>query len=91
MSAEIIAERTLDLPVGPVRFTLARHDDGHYSGVAAIVATGRRIGLLTHEPASPRHDEHQQTLVDPALAGVEVVDELLRLLAVSRPSIAPAD
>lgn len=80
MKAELVAERMLDMAVGPVRVTLARHDDGHYSGVAALLATGQCIGLLATGPAVDGVVTTDRCLVDEAVAGPELVDELQRLL-----------
>jgi hypothetical protein len=87
MKSELVAERTVELPMGPVRLTLARHDDGHYSGVAALVRTGQRIGMLASGAAQPHY-----SMVDAAVAGPEVIVELERLLAMamdSEPGRAP--
>jgi hypothetical protein len=81
MKAELVAERMVDLAIGPVRMTLARHDDGRYSGVAALAQTGRRIGLLDAGPALDGVIRAERCLVDETIAGPEVKAELQRLLA----------
>jgi hypothetical protein len=80
MKPELVAERTVDLAIGPVRMTLARHDDGHYSGVAELVNAGRRIGLLAAGPAVAGVVAPAHCLVDEDVAGPEVAVELERLL-----------
>jgi hypothetical protein len=90
MKAELVAERTVDLAVGSVRVTLARHDDGHYSGVAALVRTGQRIGLLAAGPAVDGVVRVDQALVDETVAGPEVADELTQLLAATAASESAA-
>ena len=72
MKAELVAEQTVALPAGLVRLTLARHDDGHYSGVATLVQTGQRIGLLESESPLAGQPSVSDTRVDAALAGPEV-------------------
>ncbi len=47
MKAELVAERTDALPTGQVRLSVARHDDGHYTGVAQLLDSGQRIGLVS--------------------------------------------
>jgi hypothetical protein len=81
MGAELIAERTVRLAIGPVRLTVARHDDGHYSGVASLVESGQRIGLLAPAvtPGAPAGTMDCQ--VDESVAGDDVIDALTRLLA----------
>ena len=81
MKAELVAERVVDLPVGAVRCTLARHDDGHYSGVATLVATGQRIGMIAGGPALNGVVQPGLVQVDATVAGQEVVTLMERLLA----------
>jgi hypothetical protein len=85
MKSELVAERTVDLNVGPVRLTLARHDDGHYSGVATLVRTGQRIGMLSAGSALDAVPAGH-SMVDANVAGPEVVVELERLLADTMPA-----
>ena len=80
MKAELVAERTLALPVGLVRLTLARHDDGRYSGVATLMHTGQRIGLLETESPLAGQAPVSDTQVDAAVAGPEVGAALAELL-----------
>lgn len=81
MRSELVAEQMVKLPVGEVRLTLARHDDGHYSGVAALVDTGQRIGMLEAGPVLDGIVHLDRTLVDVRVAGPEVLRELRHLLA----------
>lgn len=80
MKAELVAERVVGLPVGPVRLTLARHDDGHYTVIAVVVDTGQRIGLLTTGPLTDGVVRPASSLVNTAVAGPEVADGMERLL-----------
>lgn len=80
MAAELVADRTMDLAIGAVRLTVARHDDGHYSGVAALVGTGQRIGMLATRPVVDGPVVTEDCLVDEALAGPDVVAALTWLV-----------
>jgi hypothetical protein len=72
MKAELVAEQTVALPTGLVRLTLARHDDGHYSGVATLMQNGQRIGLLESEPPLAGLVPVREARVDTAVVGPEV-------------------
>lgn len=80
MKAELVAEQVVTLPVGRVRLTLARHDDGHYSGIASLVGTGQRIGMLEAGPATDGIVQLDRTMVDATMAGPEIITELEHLL-----------
>ncbi len=80
MKAELVAEQTVALPAGLVRLTLARHDDGRYSGVATLMQTGQRIGLLESEAPLAGQVPVREARVDTAVAGPEVPTALERLL-----------
>ena len=80
MKAELVAEQTVALPAGLVRLTLARHDDGRYSGVATLMQTGQRIGLLESESPLADLPPDSETRVDTTVAGPEVGAALERLL-----------
>jgi hypothetical protein len=80
MAVELIAERTMDLAVGAVRMTVARHDDGHYTGVAALVGTGTRIGLLSTRPVTSEAVETADCLVDETLADRDLIEALTWLV-----------
>ena len=80
MKAELVAERTDALPTGPVRLSVARHDDGHYTGVAQLLDSGRRIGLLVAAPPVAGRTTVSDTRVDPAVAGPEVGTALAQFL-----------
>ena len=80
MKSELVAEQTIDMPIGPVRLTLARHDDGHYSGIAALLHTGQRIGMIESHTVNGV-EKSGGARVDPAVAGPEVGAELERLLS----------
>ena len=86
MKAELVAEQTVALPAGLVRLTLARHDDGHYSGVATLMQNGQRIGLLESEPPLAGLVPVREARVDTAVVGPEVrsvLEQLLRDAAVA--------
>jgi hypothetical protein len=81
MKSELIAESIVGLPIGEVRLTLARSDEGRYSGVASLVRTGQRIAMLTTEPVVNGVAAGTKSQVDATVAGPEVVRELESLLA----------
>ena len=80
MKAELVAEQPVALPAGLVRLTLARHDDGHYSGVATLMQNGQRLGLLESEPPLAGLVPVREARVDTAVVGPEVRSALERLL-----------
>ena len=80
VKAELVAEEIVDLPIGPVRLTLARHDDGHYSGIATLAHSGQRIGMLEAGRLMSGTVALDHAVVDATVAGSEVGTEMERLL-----------
>jgi hypothetical protein len=76
MQPELIADRSLPLPIGVVRLTIARHVDGHYSGVATLRRTGRRLGLLVSERPAAGGARVRCARVDPCAADAELLAAL---------------